>query len=403
MTTRRRLVRVPASSANLGPGYDVLAAALALQIELEVEETGEFSVEAEGLDVPRDRSNLIVRAFESLHPADQIGFRISSEVPLSAGLGSSAAAIVAGLLAADHLYELALEPTDVLVRAAEIEGHPDNVAAALYGGFVLCSQGREGLTATRLDPPQGVEGVLVIPNDQQVPTNQAREAIPAEVPHADAVANVAAASELVLGIERSDLALIERGLADRLHQPQRAHLYPRSMEVLDCCVRARRARRHDLGRGADRACLVLLAEHRQGGRRAQAARRRLGRGSARTIQRDGRRRPAAVAMGESPLSLWSEDSVLSIASKGSALSIGSVGSFASIGSVGSGASAFSVASVASFGSTMSAASAFSVMSAGQVEAVMGEPDARAAAISAGALAIVAVCVGAWAFGALRSG
>jgi homoserine kinase len=233
MTTRRRLVRVPASSANLGPGYDVLAAALGLQIELEVEETGEFSVEAAGLDVPLDRSNLIVRAFESLHTADQISFRISSEVPLSAGLGSSAAAIVAGLLAADHLYELALEPTDVLVRAAEIEGHPDNVAAALHGGFVLCSQGREGLIATRLDPPQGVEGVLVIPNDAQVPTIEAREAIPAEVPHADAVANVAAASELVLGIERSDLALIERGLADRLHQRHRAHLYPRSMEVLD--------------------------------------------------------------------------------------------------------------------------------------------------------------------------
>ncbi|HEX2358848.1 MAG TPA: homoserine kinase [Solirubrobacterales bacterium] len=233
MTTRRRLVRVPASSANLGPGYDVLAAALALHIELEVEEAGEFSVEADGLDVPLDRSNLIVRAFETLHPAGQIRFRISSEVPLSAGLGSSAAAIVAGLLAADHLYELALEPADVLARAAEIEGHPDNVAAALHGGFVLCSQDREGLTATRLDPPQGVEGVLVIPTGEQVPTKEAREAIPAQVPHSDAVANVAAASELVLGIERSDLALIERGLADRLHQPQRAHLYPRSMEVLD--------------------------------------------------------------------------------------------------------------------------------------------------------------------------
>ena len=140
VTARRRLVRVPASSANLGPGYDVLAAALSLHLELEVEETGAFSVEAEGLDVPLDRSNLCVRAFESLHPADGIAFRIRSEIPLAAGLGSSAAAIVAGLLAADHLYELALEPEDVLAHAAEIEGHPDNVAAALYGGFVICGR-----------------------------------------------------------------------------------------------------------------------------------------------------------------------------------------------------------------------------------------------------------------------
>jgi homoserine kinase len=232
MTARRRLVRVPASSANLGPGYDVFAAAVTLNLELEVEETGEFSVEAEGLDVPLDRSNLLVRAFERLHPADGIAFRIRSEIPLSAGLGSSAAAIVAGLLAADHLYELALGKDQVLAHAAEVEGHPDNVAAALLGGFVVCSAGSEGIEATRLDPPQGVEGVVVIPRGESVPTSEARAAIPAEVPHTDAVANVAAAAELVLGIERSDLTLIGRGLADRLHQPHRAPLYARSMELV---------------------------------------------------------------------------------------------------------------------------------------------------------------------------
>jgi homoserine kinase len=232
MTARRRLVKVPASSANLGPGYDVLAAALALQLELEVEETGSFSVEAKGLDVPLDRSNLCVRAFETLRAADGIAFRIRSEIPLAAGLGSSAAAIVAGLLAADHLYELAQEPDDVLAKAAAIEGHPDNVAAALYGGFVVCAADDDGaLTSTRLDPPQGVEAVVVIPAEQ-VPTEEARRAIPDRVPLADVVANISAASELVLGIQRSDLTLIGRGLADRLHQPHRAHLYPRSMEIV---------------------------------------------------------------------------------------------------------------------------------------------------------------------------
>jgi homoserine kinase len=232
MTARRRLVKVPASSANLGPGYDVLAAALALHLELEVEETGSFSVEADGLSVPLDRSNLCVRAFESLRPADGIAFRIKSEIPLAAGLGSSAAAIVAGLLAADHLYELALEPEDVLTQAAEIEGHPDNVAAALSGGFVVCGVDEGALTSTRLDPPEGVEAVVVIP-DEQVPTEEARKAIPGEVPLSDAVVNVSAAAELVLGIQRSDLTLIGRGLTDRLHQPYRAHLYPRSMEIVE--------------------------------------------------------------------------------------------------------------------------------------------------------------------------
>jgi homoserine kinase len=232
MTARRRLVKVPASSANLGPGYDVLAAALAVHLELEVEEAGSFSVEAGGLGVPLDRSNLCVSSFESLRPADGIAFRIRSEIPLAAGLGSSAAAIVAGLLAADHLYELAQEPEDVLARAAEIEGHPDNVAAALYGGFVVCANDAGTITATRLDPPQGVEAVVVIPK-QQVPTEDSRKAIPDQVPVADAVANISAAAELVLGIQRSDLTLIGRGLADRLHQPYRAELYPRSMEIVE--------------------------------------------------------------------------------------------------------------------------------------------------------------------------
>lgn len=235
MTARRRLVRVPASSANLGPGYDVLAAALTMHLELEVEEAGSFSVEADGLEVPLDRSNLCVRAFERLCPADEISFSIRSEIPLTAGLGSSAAAIVAGLMAADHLYELALESADLLAHAVEIEGHPDNVAAAIHGGFVACSRSNGVVNATRLDPPEGVEAVVVIPSEQ-VSTERAREAIPAQVPLADAVANVSAAAELVLGIERSDLTLIGRGLADRLHQPHRAHLYPRSMEIVEAAA-----------------------------------------------------------------------------------------------------------------------------------------------------------------------
>jgi homoserine kinase len=232
MTGRRRLVRVPASSANLGPGYDVLAAALSLDLEVEVEETGELEVVAEGLDLPGGRHNLVVYAFETLHPADDLRFTIRSDIPLARGLGSSAAAIVAGLFAADHLYELALSREDLFARAVEIEGHPDNVAAAIYGGFVVCGSDDGRPVATRFDPPEGLEALAVVPGEE-VPTEAARDAIPPEVPLADAVANAGAAATLVLGLERNDLTLISRGLTDRVHQERRRHLYPRSMEIVD--------------------------------------------------------------------------------------------------------------------------------------------------------------------------
>jgi len=225
MTNRRRVVTVPASSANLGPGYDVLAAALSIELELDVEETGEFSVVCDVAGVPLDRTNLCVRAFEALHAADAISFRIRSDIPTSAGLGSSAAAIVAGLTAADHMYEL---DAPLFALAHEIEGHPDNVAAALLGGFVVCADDEP----VRLEPAPGLEGVIVIPPDP-VATADARAALPVEVPIGDAVHNVAHGALLVLGLTRGDLSLIARGLSDRLHQDRRAHLYPRSMELVD--------------------------------------------------------------------------------------------------------------------------------------------------------------------------
>jgi homoserine kinase len=221
---RRRVVRVPASSANLGPGFDTLAAAVALHLELEVRESGRFEVETE-LPVPTGRDNLCVRAFERLHPADDFAFTIRSQIPLSGGLGSSAAAIVAGLLAADHLFEL---DADVLALAGALEGHPDNVAAALLGGFVVCGDGQ----AVRFDPPTGLEAVAVVPRDG-VATHAARAALPAQVPLADAVFNTAHAAMLVLGLSRGDWDLVARGLRDRLHQARRAHLFPRSAELLE--------------------------------------------------------------------------------------------------------------------------------------------------------------------------
>ncbi|HEX4436317.1 MAG TPA: homoserine kinase [Solirubrobacteraceae bacterium] len=219
---RRRVVRVPASSANLGPGFDCMAAAISLNLQLEVEETGSFAVDTE-LPVARGRENLCVRAFERLHPADGFTFRIVSEIPLSGGLGSSAAAIVAGLTAADHIFEL---DADLLALATEVEGHPDNVAASLLGGFVICADG----DATRFEPPTGLEALAVVP-EQPVRTRAARAALPAQVPISEAVFNVAHGAMLTLGLARGDWDLLARGLQDRLHQQRRSHLFPRSYEL----------------------------------------------------------------------------------------------------------------------------------------------------------------------------
>ncbi len=217
---RRCVVRVPASSANLGPGFDAFAAALALHLEAEVEETGRFAVETD-LAIARDRRNLLVRGFARLHPPDRFTFRISSRIPLSGGLGSSAAAYVGGLLAARAFS--GEDAGDLLPDATALEGHPDNVAAALRGGLVVCADGE----AVRLDPPAGLEAVLVVPH-AAVRTAKARAALPPAVPMADAVANVAHGALLVLGLARGDWDLVARGLHDRLHEPHRAHLYPRS-------------------------------------------------------------------------------------------------------------------------------------------------------------------------------
>lgn len=220
---RRRLVRVPASSANLGPGFDAFACALSVHMELEVEETGRFGVETD-LKIARDRRNLAVRGFAALADPSAFTFRIRSDIPLSGGLGTSAAAYVAGLMAADHVFEL---DADVLARAIELEGHPDNVAAALMGGFTICTEGK----VARLEAPGGLEAVLVVP-PKAVRTRAARAALPDTVPLADAAFNTAHGALLVLGLATGELDLVSRGLADRLHQPYRARLYPRSADIV---------------------------------------------------------------------------------------------------------------------------------------------------------------------------
>lgn len=221
-------VRVPASSANLGPGFDVLACALDLWLELEVQPAAEFSFTA-NIDVPTDATNIAVEAFSRIGDPGKVAFTMTSQIPLCGGLGSSAAARVAGVLAA--LVLGGEEPRDALhgalAIAAELEGHADNASAAVFGGVsVELPDGQLTLTV-----PQRLAFVVVAP-EAAVSTVAARAALPSTVSMADAVFNIGQAMALAAGLASRDLELVARGLDDRLHQPQRAHLYPQSMQLV---------------------------------------------------------------------------------------------------------------------------------------------------------------------------
>jgi homoserine kinase len=216
------VVRAPASSANLGPGFDCAAVALDLWNELEVTEGEGVIVEGEGGgELPDDDTNLAVRAFALL--ADPAGkrFRCTNRIPLERGLGSSAAAIALGLAAAvrEGLSNTMLQGDlpALLARGLELEGHADNLAAALLGGVTLT----DGRTAWRIAGSLPLAPVLVVP-ERRVATGESRAALPATVDRADAVFTSTRAALLGAGLAARDGALVAASLADRLHEPYRA-------------------------------------------------------------------------------------------------------------------------------------------------------------------------------------
>jgi homoserine kinase len=230
-------VRVPATSANLGPGFDAFGLALALYDEVLIGTTdGGLAIEVEGEgaeDVPRDSSHLIVR---SLHTAldalggsvDGLALRCVNRIPHGRGLGSSAAAIVAGVLAAFELTGTPGDPAQVLRIAAGIEGHPDNVAACLYGGFTIAWGSG---SAVRLDPHPALSAVVYVP-PAPLSTELARGLLPDTVPHADAAANAGRAALLATAVTtRPDLLPV--ATEDRLHQPYRARAMPDSAALME--------------------------------------------------------------------------------------------------------------------------------------------------------------------------
>ena len=238
---RQVRVRIPATTANYGPGFDTLGIACTLYNEVVLELAGpagqvEISVSGDGADtLPTNSRNLVLRAVRTVLDKvgeTQTGIRLSlvNAIPLSRGLGSSSAAIVGGLVAANAIVGNRFNQAEILDMATEMEGHPDNVAPALYGGFTISVMAGGQVTCLRLPLPQQLKLVVCIP-EFRLSTHKARQAIPAMVPHKDAVFNVSRAALLVGALASGKLECLGEALNDKLHQPYRAPLIPGMPEV----------------------------------------------------------------------------------------------------------------------------------------------------------------------------
>jgi homoserine kinase len=232
----RLTARVPATSANLGPGFDCFGLALDLwnEVTVDVEAAPGVTWEGQGAgELPVDGTDMVSK---SMAHAARVGGGIVpalalhgvNRIPLERGLGSSAAACVAGIALADRLLDLGLEPEDVLELAIEIEGHPDNAAAAIAGGFTLAF----GDGVIRLDPHPDLQPVAFVPTEIRLPTGEAREALPQLVALTDAVYNAGHAAATVVALT-SEPALLTQTLGDRLHQQVRLELVPSVSALFD--------------------------------------------------------------------------------------------------------------------------------------------------------------------------
>lgn len=231
-------VRAPASSANLGPGFDSFAVALPILAEFELRPARSWTVtvHGDGEGIPTGEENLFVVAARAAakaakaHLASQHVTQRSS-IPLGRGLGSSAAAVAAGVSGANSLLGDPLDRRTLLRIAADVEGHPDNVAAALYGGMTVALPTSDGPVATRLAFPRAWRACLFVPT-RSLSTKEARAALPTQVSRADAVFNLAHAAALVAAILRADGSLLSLAMNDRLHQAARARLVPGLDEIV---------------------------------------------------------------------------------------------------------------------------------------------------------------------------
>lgn len=237
-------IRVPATSANLGPGFDSLGLALDLWNETLITLAIEYTVQVNGEGAERlsqGENNLIIQAAQKL--ADCVGRRLppfhvdcTNHIPLSSGLGSSAAAKLTGLLGANALLGKPLHKPEILNLASEMEGHPDNVAPALLGGLVVSTVEDEKVLAHKINigTQQAVSlHITVVLPDFQISTREARAALPEQIPLKDAVHNISRAILVTEGFRNGDLDLLGKAMTDTLHQPYRLSLIPGAREAME--------------------------------------------------------------------------------------------------------------------------------------------------------------------------
>ena len=245
-------VKVPASSANIGPGFDCLGLALPIYNTITIEETVmpgtgieiNMMSEEEAIDemafdsIPRDENNIVYKAVEMLYNSigqepSELKINIQSQIPIARGLGSSASIIVGGLLAANKLLNNPADEQALLAIATEVEGHPDNVAPAILGGFVLSNQEDDGtISYCKLNWPEDWDITVCIP-DFELATDIARSVLPKEVPMQDAVFNAKHLGMLIHAVNTKDMKLMKLALKDKLHQQYREKLVPGMKEIIE--------------------------------------------------------------------------------------------------------------------------------------------------------------------------
>lgn len=242
--------RVPATTANLGPGFDCFGMALPLYNEITIEETVmpgtgiEISIISDNKDdldimtIPTDKDNIVYKAVELLYNSigqtpSELKITIKSGIPITRGLGSSAAVIVGGLMAANELLGRPADEAALLSIATDIEGHPDNVTPAIVGGTVIASQENDGSVVYRkLNWPDEWKIMVCIP-DYELATDIARSVIPKEIPLKDAAFNLRRSAMFVQAVLTKDEELMKLALTDKLHQPYRMKLVPGLNEIID--------------------------------------------------------------------------------------------------------------------------------------------------------------------------
>lgn len=233
------VVRVPASTANLGPGFDSLGLALGLyiKVEMSVSKVTEIVLDGPNLEgIPVDKTNLVYQTAQSLFESagchyPELYIRMSSEIPLTRGLGSSAAAIVAALVAANRLAGDPFSQDRLFQIAAQMEQHPDNVGASLFGGFIVAVLDQERAEYLRFDPPPKLSLLAVVPRFE-LSTKQARGVLPSMLSREDAVFNLSHTGLLVASLVSGKLDRLAVALRDRIHQPYRFHLVPGMEKVI---------------------------------------------------------------------------------------------------------------------------------------------------------------------------